>query len=680
MLPADWASFSFDYRIDMRALVPHLLALEAYGTAAATRVLPAHWLDAPDSAETMPRTTDAARAWVAHRFVPGSAPLALADLLTLHRLAAEQTGIEAGEPGALRRIGVQVGKPEIGLHRGAPPERLLALLEDYVRFIEGDALAALPAVIHALLAHFFLDTIHPFLDANGRTARLAAAAVLARRGGNLHGSYALARHFYRHGRRYHTILHHSWQTCPFELTPFVAFGIEGVVMELRSVDVFLKMKRNRIADPAVVSAIPRRGLRGRRTALAIALLCHLLQPSIGNAAEPPGLTAALAPPAFTVGVTKTAIIGNTRAGDEIIDISAFPDGSVHRLSARAGEDGAYAIGPFVPRQLGTYHDRLKDETTGAATEISYSGSGDFDIAASPAEQTIVAGQQARFTVTVKSIGGLAGAVAPAVRDLKKVQGAFGSWSIPSVELAADGIASSTYTVMTLLSTPIGSYDLVFEGAEGAETRRAAPVRLVVTGPPPDAITASFQPATPIVGVTESTITGKASPGEWVIDTSTFPDGTVHTFTFKATGRGLYTDGPFVLRQLGTYHDVLKDTESGGQTAIDYQGAGDFEIAVNTTTRTVAPGQTAEFNVTFRSLAGFVGTVRAAIANAAALPSLAAQWSTPAATVAPGAPATLRLSVKTPADIPASTLKIAVQGSNGAVTHAAPDIELTVAPR
>jgi Fic/DOC family len=277
----------------MQRLIPHIVAIEDYKAAALSRVLPPHWLEAADGldprraadetamledkpvsgaevarspklpAERQPqenptvterqqlpiRDTSAAWEWVRQRFVPVSAPLSLADILSIHQMVAEQSGIHAGSAGALRTLDVKVGRTEVGgLHFGAPAEKLPLLMDQYVQFIDSATLRSLPPVIHALLAHFFFDTIHPFLDGNGRTSRLVAAAILSRHGYNLHGTYALVRYFYRHEIRYHTILHRSWKRCPFEVTPFVAFGMEGFVMELKSVDSFIKMKLNRIAD------------------------------------------------------------------------------------------------------------------------------------------------------------------------------------------------------------------------------------------------------------------------------------------------------------------------------------------------------------------------------------------------------------------------------------------------
>jgi hypothetical protein len=293
MRAEDWASFDFSYTLDLRRLIPHILAMEEYKAAALSPVLPPRWLEvpegfAPDAIDdptpapdlsvaqqpdqaAMPqkrlliRDTSKARAWIKQRFVPGSVPLAVSDILTLHWMVAEEHGVKGPTAGALRTKPTEVGRELVGgFHQGAPVKQLSHLMDRYVEFIDGPQLRSLPAVIHALLAHFFLDTIHPFVDGNGRTSRLVAAAILSRHGYNVHGSYALVRYFYRHDVLYHTILQWTWKRCPFEVTPFVAFGVEGFVLELKSVDSFIKMKLNRIGrDIAVPAFYGRIGARPR---------------------------------------------------------------------------------------------------------------------------------------------------------------------------------------------------------------------------------------------------------------------------------------------------------------------------------------------------------------------------------------------------------------------------------
>lgn len=255
----DWLQFEFEYRLDLPGLTPHILAVEAYKQAALTRVRPPQWREpspeqglaesADDKLLLRIRNAASARAWVNERFAAGTAPLAPSDLLTMHRLVADRSSGEYA-PGAWRRLPVQVGRREVGgLHMGAPTNWLPRLMNEYVQFITGERLCSLHPVIHALMAHFFLVTIHPFGDGNGRVSRLLTAGILLQRGYHVHGGfYALSDYFYLNDIKYHSMLHRCWQSPPFDLTPFVAFGMEGFVMELRSISSFIKMKLSRLVD------------------------------------------------------------------------------------------------------------------------------------------------------------------------------------------------------------------------------------------------------------------------------------------------------------------------------------------------------------------------------------------------------------------------------------------------
>jgi protein SCO1/2 len=311
---------------------------------------------------------------------------------------------------------------------------------------------------------------------------------------------------------------------------------------------------------------------------------------------------------------------------------------------------------------------------------SASGEGDFALSVDPGTAMVIAGAETRFTVTFKSIGGFAGSLRPQTLGVEGARGAVGSWSIPAVKVSAGGVSKATFTLLTLLDTPRGEYPIVFQGSSGAVTHQAATVTLRVTGPPGNAITAAPHPNSPIVGATNFTISGSATAGGWVKDVSTFPDGSVHYFSSKANGAGSYTGGPGVLKQLGTYHDVLIDTETGGRTAVEYRGVGDFAATIEQPKRTLAPGQTAQFVVTFSSLAGFSGVVTPTVEDVHEFASGAVTWSPVSVYVRPGAPGSARLTIRTDSVTSAATQTVRVKGMNGSVTRVAPDITLSVVPQ
>jgi Fic family protein len=220
--------------------------------------------------ELLNNNASRAQAWVRQRFIPGSAPISLDDILAMHRMVAEEAGVRYDNVGVLRKDGqkVVVGDTGIGYHAGAPAVRLPHLMDDYLQFISSASLASMPAPIHALVAHFFLATIHPFEDGSGRVSRLVAAGILFRRGYNGHGFYALSSHFYENQERYYRIVFKQQQEpCP-DLTEFIAFGLEGLALELRGISSFIKVKLNRVVyRETLVASRKQRRTRRRQSPL-----------------------------------------------------------------------------------------------------------------------------------------------------------------------------------------------------------------------------------------------------------------------------------------------------------------------------------------------------------------------------------------------------------------------------
>src|SRR5260370_27562344 len=248
-----WPGFEFTYTLDVTQLLPHIAAIEAATAASSTSVLPPPWReqaasgewDAPLSdpsaqaarveqiqqrkQELLRNNASRALAWVRQRFAPGSAPMSLDDIITMHRMIAEESGIRYANVGVLRKDGqrVVVGEAGIGYHVGAPALKLPRLMDDYVQFVNSASLMSMPPAIHALVAHFFFTTIHPFEDGSGRVSRLVAAGILFQRGYRGHGFYALSSHFYQNEDRYHSLIYQTQQTPGFDLTRSLPFCMQG---------------------------------------------------------------------------------------------------------------------------------------------------------------------------------------------------------------------------------------------------------------------------------------------------------------------------------------------------------------------------------------------------------------------------------------------------------------------
>jgi len=285
-----WERFIFDYEYNWEKLFDDLVSIEAYKEAALNLVLPPDWQEKLDrlnriraihgttALEGNPlsesevshqmdvveqkgingstkatkeqlqiRNADIAQKWVRERFAPKSRPIQVSDILNMHLMITQNSDLTNNEPGKLRALSVKVGSPDMGgVHVGAPHNQLQPMMEDYVRFINSKRLLEEGPVVRALLAHFFLVTIHPFGDGNGRVSRLVEAGILFQQDYNVHGFYGLSNYFYKNERQYKTLLQKCRARQPFELTPFIAFGVEGFSSELKGINNFIKAKLNRV--------------------------------------------------------------------------------------------------------------------------------------------------------------------------------------------------------------------------------------------------------------------------------------------------------------------------------------------------------------------------------------------------------------------------------------------------
>jgi len=212
------------------------------------------------------RNAGQAQAWVRKKFHVKGPPLRLSDVLDLHRMITQGSDVTNNVPGKFRTFPVTVGSQDLGgVHRGAPHEDVPRLMEEYIVFVNSPRLASEYPVVRALLAHFFLVTIHPFGDGNGRVSRLVEAAILFKGGYNVLGFYGLSNYFYRNEARYKTLLQASRERQPFDVAQFIAFGLIGFAQELRGINNFVKTKLNRVVyrDMLVRAFNKRTGTRRR---------------------------------------------------------------------------------------------------------------------------------------------------------------------------------------------------------------------------------------------------------------------------------------------------------------------------------------------------------------------------------------------------------------------------------
>ena len=158
---------------------------------------------------------------------PISEPL----ILEFHRVLTQGIAYPYNEPGRYRNHAVTVGP----YRPPATGEEVRGLMTEFVNWFNTGVPTSWDPVIRAIVAHFYLVSIHPFGDGNGRTSRAVESFLLYKAGVNVRGYYSLANYFYRHRPEYIDSLNLVQMRGETDLTPFVAFALSGLVQELEAV-------------------------------------------------------------------------------------------------------------------------------------------------------------------------------------------------------------------------------------------------------------------------------------------------------------------------------------------------------------------------------------------------------------------------------------------------------------
>ncbi len=106
-------------------------------------------------------------------------PLSLRVLKEAHAELLQGTRGSSTGPGEFRRVQNWLGgsSPESARFVPPPPQEVPQAMAELEKFLHGDPMAT-PILIRAALAHAQFETIHPFLDGNGRLGRLLVTLLL----------------------------------------------------------------------------------------------------------------------------------------------------------------------------------------------------------------------------------------------------------------------------------------------------------------------------------------------------------------------------------------------------------------------------------------------------------------------------------------------------------------------
>lgn len=158
---------------------------------------------------------------------PSGLPISVRLICDAHRLLLDGVRGTGKQPGELRRSQNWIGGTRPGNAVFVPPQadQVANLLGDVERFIHTNP-PILPPLINIAIVHAQFETIHPFLDGNGRIGRLLIAALLEHWGVLQEPLIYLSGYLKQHQSEYYRLLsgirtEGNWET-------WITFFIDGV--------------------------------------------------------------------------------------------------------------------------------------------------------------------------------------------------------------------------------------------------------------------------------------------------------------------------------------------------------------------------------------------------------------------------------------------------------------------
>ncbi len=154
-------------------------------------------------------------------------PISLRLLREVHEVLLQTGRGSTKQPGEFRRSQNWIGGTRPGNARFVPPppENLMQCLGDLEKFLH-DQPEKTPTLIKAALVHVQFETIHPFLDGNGRVGRLLITLLLCAENAVSEPTLYLSLYFKRHREIYYELLQKVRTAGAWE--EWLLFFLEGV--------------------------------------------------------------------------------------------------------------------------------------------------------------------------------------------------------------------------------------------------------------------------------------------------------------------------------------------------------------------------------------------------------------------------------------------------------------------
>jgi len=163
-------------------------------------------------------------------------PFGIQDLLAIHKIITKDTLQNPSDEGVIRSRRVFVGNRITGevIFEPPPANQVARLIDDFLEWFNSEKVERIDAVLQAGITHYEIVRIHPFIDGNGRTARVMATLVIYKRGFDTKRFFALDDYYDSDRRRYYEVLRSIDQNT-LDITGWLEYFTEGVAVSLKAV-------------------------------------------------------------------------------------------------------------------------------------------------------------------------------------------------------------------------------------------------------------------------------------------------------------------------------------------------------------------------------------------------------------------------------------------------------------
>lgn len=210
-------------------------------------------------------------------YLEGGDPVTEGVLREIHKRLVRDVRGDSGKPGEYRVVQNYVANSKTGeiIYTPPPPSEVPALMKEFVAWLQNEQ--EINPVLVAGISQFHLVHIHPFVDGNGRTARLLSTLCLYQRGYDFKRLFSISEFYDRDRPAYYKAIQ-SVRDHDLDLTSWLEYFVSGLSTQMREV----QTKGEAVIKQDVLLGRARReGIKNR----ALDVLSFLLKQGKGTLAD-----------------------------------------------------------------------------------------------------------------------------------------------------------------------------------------------------------------------------------------------------------------------------------------------------------------------------------------------------------------------------------------------------------